>query len=674
VKLLGLEAEILLKMAKDEHIIATTASLKNAMQRLRNKGLLTDDGLTEFGKSEAEWRSRIIDGLRDVYDLKPGGGYLREYHFLYEPITYFSYAWNWCGLHGVSIVKTDPRKGTTFFEAAGTSFWIEGKTLTPDSISFNMPTSKTTEKWAKGEIVSLSAGQIWDINDFYFRFFLDFKEDCYYDVLNLAAFQSFLIVDEYLFNSCFFIGITGAYGGGKSVSCEALVFLGRHGKVANPSVAWVGRNIERLGLTIFLDEFDIIVESDPEMGRLARMCQRRGQTYDRSTKSGESQSYDAFGPWIMSIHGKIEDALATRTIPLTVQETDDPDVPVVNPEKSWIAEEIYDQMWMWYMDNLDYVSYSSQENKQVDFNLKTIMNELSLAVSKDGGVYVTVDDRSNFDQVDIIEERTQDITYIDESNMTNMANRSNVGKHKIHELRKKVAESILSSCTEKQRSIIRRAAGRNIELMVTAFKIMNVVGVDRDDALEKAFEIKRETEEEDRQIGTIGYVRDLLVSLYKKRREHANYWTKDGLFMVTNLEIWNELNPFLHRREQAGITQREFGEALKELGFIRPTSRRKMGILTWDELQDGKEGKHVRLANIYTETVQRKLNMSTEMPDFGQKTLKDQFQAPPSRSVRNCSNCGTPLNAEVGELMDNRTNRLYCRQCFTAMKEQGLIG
>jgi len=655
VKLLGLEAEILLKMAKDEHIIATT-------------------GLTDFGKAEADWRLRIIDGIRDIYDLKPGGGYLRDYHFLYEPITAYSYAWNWCGLHGVSIIKTDPRKGTVFFEAAETNFWIEGKPLTPDSLSFNLPTSRMAQKWEKGEIVSLSARQIWDINDFYFRFFLDFKEECYYDILNLAAFQSYLIVDEYMFNSCFFIGITGAYGGGKSVSCEALVFLGRHGKVANPSVAWVGRNIERLGLTIFLDEFDIVVENDAEMGRLARMCQRRGQTYDRSTKSGESQSYDAFGPWIMSIHGKIEDALATRTIPLTVQETDDPDIPVVNPEKSWIAEEIYDQMWIWYMDNLDYISYSSQESKQINFNLETIMNELSLAVSKDGGVYVTVDQRSKIDQVDTIEERTQDITYIDESNMENIANRSKMGKDKIRELRKRVAESILSSCTEKQRGIIRRAAGRNIELMVTAFKIMNVVGVDRDEALEKAFEIKRETEEEDRQIGTIGYVRDLLVDLYKKRREHENYWTRDGFFMVTNMEIWNELNPFLHRREQAGITQREFGEALKELGFIRPTSRRKMGIMTWEEIQEDKKDKHVRLANIFTETVQRKLNISTEMPDFGQKTLVDQFGSMPTKSMRSCNNCGALLNSEVGDFTDPTTNKYYCRQCFTTMREQGLIG
>jgi len=45
-----------------------------------------------------------------------------------------------------------------------------------------------------------------------------------------------------------------------------------------------------------------------------------------------------------------------------------------------------------------------------------------------------------------------------------------------------------------------------------------------------------------------------------------------------------------------------------------------------------------------------------------------------ARSATKCSNCGTPLNAETGEFMDKTTNRLYCRQCFTAMREQGLIG
>ena len=38
-----------------------------------------------------------------------------------------------------------------------------------------------------------------------------------------------------------------------------------------------------------------------------------------------------------------------------------------------------------------------------------------------------------------------------------------------------------------------------------------------------------------------------------------------------------------------------------------------------------------------------------------------------------CSNCGIPLNRETGEFHDPKTLRYYCRQCFTAKREQGLI-
>jgi len=84
------------------------------------------------------------------------------------------------------------------------------------------------------------------------------------------------------------------------------------------------------------------------------------------------------------------------------------------------------------------------------------------------------------------------------SNISIIANRAKSIKDKISELRGTVAESILSTCTEEQKKIIRGAAGRNIELMVTAFKIANIVGINCDESIRQAFEIKREVEEEER--------------------------------------------------------------------------------------------------------------------------------------------------------------------------------
>lgn len=685
VALYGLEAEILLKMAEEEPIAATSTALRNAKNRLESKGLMKNDSLTDFGISESEWRLNIIQRVRDVYDLKPGGGYMRELHLVYEPATPFSYAYNWCGLHGISTVKTDPRKGTTYFEIADTKFWLEGNQLSADEITFNMPTPQTIEQWGKGTKISMDPVKLWRANNAYFKFFLDLKEDCFYDVLNLAAFQSWLVIDDTQFVSCFFIAVKGAYGGGKSVSCEALIFLGRHGKIVDPSVAFIGRSMERLGFTVFMDEFDVIMETNPEMGRLARRCQRKGQTYDRSTKSGKPESFKVFGPWIMSVHGELEDALATRTIPITTEETVNPDVPVVNPEKVRIGQQIYDEMWVWYIDNIDNISYEAEKKRGIEFNLDMLVKELVVEYDNRGDPYVTVgknDEKgSKIDGFDLTDMTTHILDSSIKSNISNISKESKTGKNKISELRSIVAQSVLSSCTDKQKKIIKGAAGRNIELMVTAFKIANIVGIDCDESIRTAFEIKREVEEEEREVGLVGHLRDFLVDTYRKRHEIENYWTRSGLFMVSNIECSGEFNVFLHRREQPGVTPGEYKQALRELGFIRPTSRKKMAIKTWKEIEDGEEKSKVRLANVYTESVCRKMGLTTEKPDFGQSTLNDQFNSvpiqndeirtpPKTQAKKTCSSCGIPLNNDTGIFFDNQTMQYRCRSCHVARERQ----
>jgi len=380
----------------------------------------------------------------------------------------------------------------------------------------------------------------------------------------------------------------------------------------------------------------------------------------------------------MSVHGELEDALATRTIPITTEETVNPDVPVVNPEKVRIGQQIYDEMWIWYMDNLDHISYESEKQRGLDFDLDMLVKELVITFDDMDVPHITVKEKGQnkvkidgFD-TDLMTNHVSEV--YSKSNISIISKESKSIKDKIEELRGTVAESILSTCTQKQKRIIRGAAGRNIELMVTAFKIANIVGIDCDESIRQAFEIKRDVEEEEREVGLVGHLRDFLVELYKRRRDVPNYWTRSSLFMASNIECAGEFNSFLHRREQPGVTPGEYKQALRELGFIRPTSRRKMNVRTWKEIEEGETKSKVRLANIYTESVCRKLGVTTEMPDFGQKTLVDQFEGFPSGSARNCSNCGTPLNAEVGEFMDEQTNNFYCRQCFSAMKEQGLIG
>lgn len=93
--------------------------------------------------------------------------------------------------------------------------------------------------------------------------------------------------------------------------------------------------------------------------------------------------------------------------------------------------------------------------------------------------------------------------------------------------------------------------------------------------------------------------------------------------MISNKEVFAELIPFLHDHEVPGVTPQEFKGLLRELGFDRPTSRRKMKIFTWAEIEDGayerfekgEEQKPVRLALVFTSKAQRMLGVRVEMPE-----------------------------------------------------------
>jgi len=550
MKLLGKEAEILLALHGGEELPIRTKHEREALDRLRAKGLVEGMKLTEKGKEEAEWRKKTIDSVTlGVFGLAPAGGYLPDIHFVYEPTTPFSYAWDWCGLKGTSTVKTDPRMGTVYFEALDKRFQLDGKPLTGQELTFNLPSPEVVEAWSKGTQISRETGELWTMLCNYFKFFLDLKEEVYYDVYGLTGFQTWFLPHESFLNSVWFLAAKGAFGGGKTVGGEALVKICRHGKIASPSVAWLGRSIERLQIVPFVDEFDIVAEKNPELARIARMSQRRGQTYDRCTESGTPQSWKVFTVWIMSVHGELEDALATRTIPVTTEETQDWSVPVLNTIKTRIAQSMYDELWMWYMDSVDQLTLVDQPERAIGGSLLEVVNLVNLIS--------TLSKEANPEGLDL------------------------------REAQKRVFDELTKSLSKEQLRQLSKLSGRNVEVAYHMFKLSNLLGVNLDESIPKAMEIKAEVEEERREVGALGLLRDLLVKLYEQRRTHPNYWTDSQEFMVSNKEVFAEFIPYLHRHETPGVTPHQFKGLLRELGFDRPTSRRKMKIFTWAEIEDG---------------------------------------------------------------------------------------
>lgn len=648
MKLLGKEAEILLALHRGEEFPVRAKHERDALHRLRERGLVKGAKLTEKGKEEAEWRLKTIDGVTDVYDLAPAGGYLADIRFVYEPVTPFSYAWDWCGLKGISIVETDPRRGAFYFKARDKRFWLEGKTLSSGELTFNLPSPEVVEAWSKGTRISRETSELWIMVRNYFRFFLDLKEEVYYDVYALTAFQSWLLPHKTFLNSVWFLAAKGAFGGGKTVGGEALVKVCRHGKIASPSVAWLGRSIERLQIVPFVDEFDIVAEKNPELARIARMSQRRGQTYDRCTESGTPQSWRVFTVWIMSVHGELEDALATRTIPVTTEETQDWSIPVLNTIKTRMAQSMYDELWMWFMDSVDQLTLVDYPGGAVGGSLLEVINLV------------------NLDQL-----------------LHQQANPEGVD---LKEAQKRVFDELTKSLSEEQLEQLSKLSGRNVEVAYHMFKLSNLLGVNLDESIAKAMEIKAEVEEERKEVGALGLLRDLLVKLYEQRRTHPNYWADSQEFMVSNKEVFAEFIPYLHKHETTGVTPHQFKGLLRELGFDRPTSRRKMKVFTWAEIEDGawnrlldkKEEKPVRLANVFTPKVARMLGVRVEMPEEAKQRegeprgLGEKIKLVYDEA-RELAEDSVVSKLDVADALQNRIDRSEVLRLLEKLEEEGKL-
>jgi len=180
--------------------------------------------------------------------------------------------------------------------------------------------------------------------------------------------------------------------------------------------------------------------------------------------------------------------------------------------------------------------------------------------------------------------------------------------------------------------------------MYHTLMLASLVGLDFSQSIKKLFKLKAEVEEEAREVGALGHLRDLLVKLYKERREHPNYWLKvTGGFAITNKEVYSEFITYLHRYEAPGVTPGRFKGLLRELGFSLPTSRRKTRLFTkaeidagmWELFERGEVEQPVRLTNIYTGRVQRCLGITVEKPERLKATSL--LDAP----VR-CERCGSP--------------------------------
>jgi len=495
--------------------------------------------------------------------LHPAGGLTES--FVYEPLGTNEYVY--CikdGKKGIvpsQIEYEDPEKKKN----PGWKIQIEGKPYyfnkkPPKEWLFNTPDRDIIQKWVDGKKQSLTTKQLWDLNSIYLRTFLDFPHEYEFSATLLFIQQTWLVE---LFPVVFYLGIKGEFGGGKTVTGEAVTNVCRHGYLTgNLSPPFVARAIQDQKITVMVDELDSIAGTkDSDLNSIFRQGYRRGSRYSRvNPDTLEAESKEIFGPKLFTVHAEIEEALQTRTIPLHVRETDKPEYPIVNLDKTAFGKLVYTENFLWYLDKI--LAFRDNE-------LHTI-----------NGLATT--------QLDILDTLDPKIS---ESNV----------KVRASEIRAILFEQKKRLISEGQ---VSQVAGRNTELMFICFTLSNIIKISCDDDIKKTFEQKMIEEGERSEIGFIGILRDVLCSLWEKYYNQPDYTTEDNLTKISNKEIYNTFNSKLKKEFDAGVSPAKFKAYMLEFGFTDSLNRKKLEVLI-----PGESEKKSRLCNIFTARVLRKLRL-----------------------------------------------------------------
>jgi hypothetical protein len=501
--------------------------------------------------------------------LHPTGGIAED--FVYEPLGTGEYVY--CtkdrkkGIVPLQVEYEDPEKKKN----PSWKLQIEGKPYyfgkkPPKEWLFNTPDRSLIQMWIEGKKQSLSTGSLWNLNSTYLRTFLDFPHQYEFSATQLFILQTWLVE---LLPVVFYLGIKGEFGGGKTVTEEAIVNVSRHGYLTgNLSPPFVARAIEDQKITLMVDELDSLAGTkDSDLNSIFRQGYRRGSKYSRvNPDTLESESKEIFGSKVYTFHSDIEEALQTRTIPQHVRETENPEYPIVNLDKTAFGKLVYAENFLWYLDNI----LAFRDN-----DLHTI-NGLAT---------------NTLDILDTLELKISD------SNIDARAN----------EIRATLFEKKRRLISEGQVNQVSQVVGRNTELMFICFTLANIIKISCDDDIKKTFEQKLIEEGERSELGYLGLLHDVLNEVWASKQNESDYLTEEGFVKISNKELYNKFNENLKKEYDAGVSPAKFKEYMLTFGFTDALNRKKLEV----PLPSDPEKKS-RLCNIFTPRVIRKLGIEPQ--------------------------------------------------------------
>lgn len=568
----------------------------------------------QSSKLKSAQRKKWEKAIKPTYLLHPAGGLTGD--FLYEPVGASEYVYHTKegvkDIVHVHMEYEDPKEKKCplyFIMVDGKAHYFMKKP--PKKWLFAFPDRKSIEEWVKGERKRKSLKQIWNLTQIYFKTFLDFPHPHEFSIATLFIIQSWLTE---LISVVFYLMVKGEFGGGKSVTCETIYPLCRHGyETGNLSPPFVARTIEAQKITLYVDELDSVAgKKDSDLYSIFRQGYRKGGSYSRiNPDTLEPESYQIFGPKLYTVHTEIEQALQTRTIPLHIRETQDYEYPIVNPEKAAFAKTLHAEYLLWYLDN----ALKLRDNHFEKFEALSLANNNQL---------------DTLDRLDVFNQGA-----------TPQIDGESVDKLSLN-IRKTLVEKKVALLEHRQVSQVSQVAGRNVELSYLCFMLSNIVNINLDDDIMRTFAQKLIEEGERTEIGYLGTLKDLLVEMYQEKKNADGYQTETREVMISNKELYNRFNKALKEEKLEGVSPHKFKEYLIEFGFTDALNRRKLEV----PIPDGE--KQSRLCNIFSDRVLRKLGVEenqtlAEESDTSSSKIKG-IKALDKNYFGRCSKCEKQVN------------------------------
>jgi hypothetical protein len=473
--------------------------------------------------------------------------------FTIEPIAPLNFVYNWCNFKGIANVQVYAQTGRYFLNIEGFEVLLEDKPIT--EFPFRLPNLELVSMWVKGDYTSKSSVEMYNLLKKYYRLFGELQMDCFYDLLSLYTFQSWLYEK---FNNVFYLMIFGAFGAAKTTLAEMVTLVSRHGYSSSaPSIAFVARALDRHKIMLFVDELDSInpkeSENDSEIYSIFRMGYRKGQKYSRINKETmDPESFSIYGPKIFTIHNDIEEALKQRSLPVMTTMSTNSQLPIINMIKNEYSQNIFDNMFIWYMEN-------------------SVMVDL----------------------IDIIDY--------------------NINRIEIEDERARLFGLLTRSIETSQLAQLSQLKGRSVELGFITAKLGTLINegsvdvINFADIIEKIFKTKAEIEEERTEINEFAVIRDILSTAYENFKHDKEYITEEGWFKIAQKWVLEMITKKLREKDNFNrIGSGPLQGALRDLGFQVPNTKRKL------KCKAPTENYSERTALIYMPSVLRKLGLKEE--------------------------------------------------------------